>query len=108
MQVGTGFDVDGYSVCAGSGESRNQPVRSFDHQVDIQRKVRNPAAGFDDPRPHRQVRDEMAVHDVDVDPVCAAGFGLMNGVPQRGEIGREDRGRDQGLHLHTCCLSLRR
>ena len=42
----------------------------------------------------RDVGDEMAVHDVHVDRPGAAALGRGDLLPQAGEIGRQDRGRE--------------
>ena len=43
----------------------------------------------------------MAVHDIDVNQIGTATFGSRNGLAQHGEIGGEDRGRDEEAHRLT-------
>ncbi len=51
-------------------------------------------------RPDGQVRNEMAVHDVDVDPVGARGVDRPHFLAEPREIGREDRRGDADGLLH--------
>jgi hypothetical protein len=39
-------------------------------------------------------RDEVAVHDVEVDAVRAAALGRAHGLAERGEVGAENAGGD--------------
>src|SRR5262249_15002467 len=47
-----------------------------------------------DDGPKRDVGDEMAVHDVDVDHVATDGLDRLDLLAKPRKIGREDRGRD--------------
>ena len=70
---------------------------ALDHQVAV-----DDAAGVvdqvgdrvDDQRADRDRRDEVAVHDVDVDHPRAGGEHLVDLLAEPGEVGREDRGSD--------------
>ena len=88
--IGQGLHVARHHVGAGRLEILEQPVRGFDHQMAVQGKLGVGAKGFDHHRPDRERRDEMSIHDVDVDNVGMLLHGL-DLVGQIGEIGREDR-----------------
>ena len=62
---------DRNAVCPGLGEGSKIRVGRGDHQVHVERECRDLPDGLDDDRAHREVRHEMAVHNVDVQPVRA-------------------------------------
>ena len=70
----------------------------LDHQVHVERQARRLAEGPDDRRPDRQVRHEVAVHDVHVDEVRSACLRHRQGVRQAREVRREQRRRDRNSH----------
>ena len=80
---------------AGSGLDVRQRVAVgvLDHQVRVERGVGGLAERLDHGRTEGQVRHEMVVHDVDVQPVGAVHRGGL--VGQSGEVGRQDRRGDQ-------------
>lgn len=53
------------------------------------------ANGSHDERPHRDVRDEAPVHDVDVNPVGPGGLDRTNLFGEAAEVSRKNRRRDQ-------------
>ena len=81
----------------GRGELVDLAPRALDHQVDVER-----AAGVvdlvgdrgDDQRADRDRRDEVAVHDVDVDHPGAGVDHLGDLRAEPREVGGEDRRRD--------------
>jgi hypothetical protein len=58
-------------IAAGVDEVVDVPARLGDHQVRVERLLAYLAEPFDDGRPEGDVRDEVAVHDVEVDSVRA-------------------------------------
>src|ERR1700722_10269367 len=73
-------------------KSRNEFVGILDHQMAIERQLRNLAQRFDDRRPYGEIRDEMAVHDVDV---YDTGSALASGAhlfAKTGKVRRKNRG----------------
>src|SRR5260370_13046343 len=81
----------------------------------VNRQRRCSAHGFDDHRAEREIRDEQTIHDVDVDPVGAAGLGVLDGFGQVTEVGVQDRRRNLDLAAHAstawrsrCFFSARR
>ena len=79
----------------------------LDHQVDVDR-----AAGVvdlvgdrrRDQRADRDRRDEVAVHDVDVDHAGAGVDHLADLGAEAGEVGGEDRGRDPALAVEIVAV----
>ena len=55
----------------------------------------------DDRRADRQVRNEVAVHDVHVDEIRSSSLGRGQRVRQAGEVRREERRRDRDAHRAT-------
>jgi len=58
-------------------------IRVLDHQMHIERKLCLSADNFDDHRSEGNVVDEVAVHDVAMEPI---GAGLFNFANFRGQI----------------------
>jgi hypothetical protein len=56
---------------------------------------------FDHQRTDREVRDEVTVHDVDMDQIGATGFGRSDRRPKRREVCGENRRRDSQTHRLT-------
>ena len=69
--MGTGFWMNGNYVSPGLGERIEEWINRRDHQVNVERLWRVRAKRFHDPWPDGEIGDEMAVHDVDMDPVAA-------------------------------------
>jgi hypothetical protein len=64
----------------------------LDHQVHFDEQLGHGPKTFDDDRAHAEVRHEMAIHDIDVQPFHAGGFGFRDLLAQPAEIGGEDGG----------------
>ena len=74
-------------------------LRPVDHQVDVEHRARGVdllGERLDDQRAHGDRRDEVAVHDVDVDDRRAGVEHVAHLLAQAGEVGGEDRGGDAG------------
>ena len=88
-------------IGTGGGEHVQIPVRRLDHQVYVERHLRDALEGAHDRRSDGEVGDEMAIHDVDVDGVGASTLGRPDGVTKRGKVGRENRRGDPHTHRLT-------
>ena len=78
MYVGpVGFDVDRHMVRACLEEGVDELLRMLDHQLDIQRTARHPVHRLHNDGTKADVRDEMPVHDIQVQPIRP---GLLDGV----------------------------
>ena len=91
MEVRAGFGMDGDDVRAGLGEGIQEQIDRRDHQMDVERLFAVRAQRFHDRGADRQVRHEMPVHHVDVDPVGAGRVDRAHFLAELGEVGGEDR-----------------
>src|SRR5260370_42661568 len=71
----------------------------------LDRDVGDSAHGLYHERPESQVGDEVAVHDIDLDPIRARGHGLSYLVAQPRDVGRKDRGNDLDLRHRPAAAS---
>ena len=96
------FDVDGDVVGSGLDEAVEEVVRAIDHEVDIEEDVVGFVDGGDELGAEADIVDEVAVHDIEVEPVdaCADGAGAFVGetAPVGGEEGRGDDALGAGEH----------
>ena len=86
----TELDVHGATVRAGRGELVEQISGVVDHEVAVEVHVGTRTQAFDHWRADRQVRHEVAVHDVDVQQI-GIGSDRLHLSRQLREVTREDR-----------------
>ena len=98
VQVGTGLHVHGQHRSIELGEVLDVPVRSFDHQVDVQRFLGMSANGGDDGHAVADVGHEEPVHHIDVVPIGVAAFDHVYVTAQVGEVCGEQGGGDEMGH----------
>ena len=96
----SGLDMHGDNVGAGLGERFEIRIARRDHQMNVERLSGVAAQRLHHVRSDRDVGDEMAVHDVDVDPVGAGGVDRAHFFAEFGEVGGEDRRGDDEWALH--------
>lgn len=95
FHAGTEFDVDGELLGAGLGEGFEEDLRSGAHQVDVEELSGEGSEVGDEGGAEGQVGDEMAVHDIEVQPFGAGAGGAKDFAVQPGELrGEEGRGND--------------
>jgi hypothetical protein len=82
------FGMDGNDVRACLCERLKIRVRRLDHEMNIEGLLRPRADAFDEARPKRDVGHEMAVHDVDMNPVTSGLVDRSDLLAEAGEIGR--------------------
>ena len=87
MQIVVALPVDQKRIGAGRGELLQEEVRVRDHQVDLEREPRHPPKRLDDRRAHREIRHEVPVHHVHVDPIGSRLLRLGHLLAQTGEVG---------------------
>lgn len=86
-------------VGAGPNEVVEIALGLDDHEVHVERLGRGAAHRLDHDRAIADVRNEPAVHDVDVNPVGTRGVHRANLLRQATEVGGKDRrGDDERLH----------
>jgi hypothetical protein len=87
------MDSDG--ICAGLNKSRHVVIRVFNHKMNVERKSCHSADSPDHFRPEGNIIDEMSIHDVAVNPICACGLNPMDFVIKPREIRSKNRGCDE-------------
>ena len=98
VDVRRGLGVQGDRVRAGGRELVDLALGALDHQVDVEDPpVDLVAQGLDDQRADRDRRDEVPVHDVDVDHAAPRVHDLADLLAEAREVGGEDRRRDRDL-----------
>ena len=90
VEVAAGLLVDADHVGTGGGEVRDKGVGVLDHQVAVELQFGDGPDGLDDGRPEADVRDEVAVHDIDVNDGAATALGCGDLVGEMREVRGED------------------
>ena len=90
------LDVERDRVAARLEELVDVRGRVADHQVRVERQLGPRPDPLDHLRPEGQVRDEVAVHDVDVEPVGALRLAAADRVGHVRVVGVEDAHRHPG------------
>jgi hypothetical protein len=90
----TGFLMDGNPIDAGLRKCGDEFVGSFDHQVTIKGDPGDLAKRGDHGRADRKIRNEMAVHDVDVENSGSALDGSSRIFAEPCEVRRENGGSE--------------
>ena len=90
VQVPASFLVHGNPVRARIGKRGNEFIRILDHQVAIERQLRDLTQRLDDGRSDRKVGNEVSIHNVDVDETCTALARDAHLLAESGKISRKD------------------
>ena len=93
-----GFVVEGDDSGACLGGAGDVFFGFDDHQMYVQQFGRGLADGFHHRESERDIRDEYAVHDVDMHPFGGASVDHLRIAFQVAEIGRQHRGGYDSLH----------
>ena len=101
----TGFGVHGDDVGSSCREVSKVWIGRCDHQMDVENLFRCAAHGFNDGCPERDVRHEMPIHHVAVDPIGTGGIDGANFVGELAEIRRQDRWSNQQWARHRQTFS---
>ena len=96
-RVVIGLEMEHDQVAAGLREALGGGQRVADHEVAVEGKVRGWPCRPDHHRSHRQVVDEVPVHDVEVNGVDAGRRRPFDLRAQAREVGVEDAGADVRL-----------
>ena len=92
IQVAASFLMHRNPVGPRLAELGNKKVRIFDHQMAIERQLGRLPQRLHQRRPHGEVGDKVAVHNIHMDDRATASRGIANLVRQVGEISRQNRG----------------
>ena len=94
VRVRPGLEMRGQHIRAGLGIGVDIGIDRGDHQVHVHHGLDVRADRLAERRAEGEVRHEMPVHHVDMDPVRALRLDRLDLLPEVGEIGREDRRGD--------------
>ena len=83
MEVARALHVHGEPVRSRVGEGLEIATGLRDHEMRLERKAGHPTKRADDDRADRDVRHEVPVHDVDVNPVRPAASASATSSPRR-------------------------
>ncbi len=97
IEMDAGFLVDGDPSSAGFRESGDEFVRPFYHEMTVEWDFRDFAKRGYHRRADRKIRNEMAVHDVDVENSGSALDGSPRLFAEAREVSRQD-GRSELDH----------
>lgn len=89
------FHMDDELVGAGLLEGLEEDFGAGAHQVDVEEESREGADGADDGGAEGDIGNEVAVHDVEVEPVGAGARGAGDFAVESGEIGCEQGRRNE-------------
>jgi hypothetical protein len=92
VEMDARFLMDRDPIGASLGERGNIFVGSFNHEMTIERYANDFAERDDDRRPDREIRDEVAIHDVDVQNGCPALNSCLSFYAEASKIRRKNRG----------------
>jgi hypothetical protein len=87
--------MDGNRISTSFDETREVMMRTLNHKMNIERKFRVLSYRRDHGWPERNVIDEMAVHDVEVEPIRTGFLDATNLNLESGEVGREQGWGDE-------------
>ena len=91
-QIRADLGMNGDRIGACLDECADVLARIFDHQVRVERQLRDFADRLHHRDADRQIGHEMAVHHVEMDRVGAGCFDLANFVAESSEVSGENRG----------------
>lgn len=95
VKMRAGFDMHGDDVGACLGEGFEIGIARRDHEMDVERLLGDGPQRLHDVGADGDVRHEMPVHHVDMDPVGAGRLDGADLFAEAREVRRQDGGRDQ-------------
>src|SRR5262245_1033061 len=93
------FNMDGNRVSPGFDETREVMMRTLNHKMDVERKFRVLSHCRDHGWPERNVIDEMAVHNIEMEPIRTGFLNTTNLNLESGEVGCEDGRGDEDFWM---------
>ena len=90
VEIHSPFLMDQERIRAGVGKGLQVQVGIFNHQMNFERQAADGPKGLDHRWTNRDIGDEMAVHDVDMDPIGARLLGCGHLLSQPRKIGRQN------------------
>ena len=90
-RIVVGLEVRGHGRNSGNAhELRDVAVGTLDHEMDIEREARVASGSFHDRLTEGNVRDEVPIHHVAMDPIGARGRHALDLIPQATEVTGEN------------------
>jgi hypothetical protein len=86
MEMGAGFYVNREIVRSSFRELGDKGVGVGDHEMDVERQRGNFSKGRHDRRTDGQIRNEMSVHDIDVQKIGPSSFHGCYLLGQSGKV----------------------
>src|SRR5262245_56803925 len=99
MQVRANFLTDDNHISSSLSKGFNIILGIRNHQMGFERCLSAAPYSFDDQRPHRNVRNEVTIHNVDLDAPGTSRFGFAYLFTETSEICGQDRRNDLN-HSH--------
>ena len=97
MKMGPGFGMNCDDVGSGLGKGIEQRIDRRNHQMNVEGEFAVRTKRLHNCRTDGEVRNEMAIHDVDVNPVRSRRIDRADLLAEPSEIGGKDgRGDDRG------------
>ena len=93
------LNMDSDGICSRFEKSRQVVIGMLDHEMNVERKGGLFPHCRDHGRAKRNVIDEMAIHDVEMQPIGAGLFGPMDFVCEARKIGGQDGRSDQDFGM---------
>ena len=94
MRVRSGLGVNGDDIGPCFSKSIEEPVDWRDHEMNVERQRRMWTQRFDYHRADRDVGDEMAIHNIDMNPISPRRFDGAHFLTEAREICAQDRRGD--------------
>jgi len=89
VQIAVALPVDEKRVGASRGKLVEKEVRVRDHQMRFEGQMRHSPKRLDDRGAHGEIRHEVSIHHIDVDPIRPGPLGLDHLITQAGEVSGE-------------------
>ena len=86
VQMRAGFRMHQDMVGPGISERRDERINRLDHQVHVERQSAVGTQALQDRWPEADVRDEVAVHDIEVQPIGSGALDRRNFLAETREI----------------------
>ena len=103
MGVHAGLGVESDIIGARLGECGNEALGIGSHEMDVERKRGAGANIMHHFRSERDLRDKMAIHHVEVDPIGPRAVYRRQSGGDIGEVRGQDRGRNKRV-IHSAIL----
>ena len=104
MQMRRCLDVNGEPISASFRKSGYMAHWFVDHQVYVERQIRDTPQASHHRGANGDIRHKVAVHHVYVDIVGTGGLGPFDCFGQVGKVGGEYGGSDFDVTIHQTCI----